>query len=239
MEKNAVILVTGARGMVGAAVARLLRARGFSNVLAPDRAELDCRDASATERYFAQHRPRYLFISAARVGGIAANMSDPVGFTRENLEIELTLFEAARRHALETVLFLGSSCIYPREAAQPIKESALMTGPLEPTNEGYALAKIVGIHLAKSYREQYGLKSISPMPCNVYGTGDHFDLARSHVLSALVRRFVDAVDTGAPVVSLWGTGVARREFIHVDDLAEALLFLLERYDSPDIINVGT
>ena len=239
IARHRVVLVTGASGMVGSAVCRLLRRQFFERILAPTRRELNLCDRAQVDAYFAKHRPDYVFMIAAKVGGIAANRADPVGFLSENVRMEINLFEACHKYQTRKNLFMGSSCIYPRESPQPMKEEYLLTGPLEPTNEGYALAKIVGLKLAKYYHQQYGMLTVCPMPCNIYGTGDHFDLQRSHVLSALVRRFVDAQDQGASSVTLWGTGVARREFIHVEDMVEALLFLMDNYDSPDIINVGT
>ena len=239
IERDGVVLVTGASGMVGSAMARLLRAEGFSRLLTPPQEVLDLCEQDAVDAYFAQHRPDYVLMIAAKVGGIGANRADPVGFLSENLRIANNLFEACHRHQTKKNLFLGSSCIYPREASQPMKEGYLLTGPLEPTNEGYALAKIVGLKLAEYYHRQYDRLTICPMPCNIYGTNNHFDLASSHVLAALVRRFVDAQDAGMPTVTLWGTGSARREFIHVDDVARAMLFLMDTYSSPDIINVGT
>ena len=239
MKENDVILVTGTTGMVGFAVCRLLQRRGFTGILSPTRPELDlCRHAQV-EEYFARHRPDYVLMVAAKVGGIAANLADPVGFLHENAHMQLNLFEACHKYQARKNLFLGSSCIYPRECPQPMKEEYLLTGPLEPTNEGYALAKIMGLKLAQYYYQQYGMLTVCPMPCNIYGTHDHFDLQRSHVLSALIRRFVDAQVAGMGLVTLWGTGVARREFIHVDDVAEAILFLMEHAESPEIINVGT
>jgi GDP-L-fucose synthase len=239
MDQNSTILVTGAAGMVGSAVVRTLRERGFRRVLAPTRRQLDLCDASQVYEFFAAHRPDHVFMIAAKVGGIAANRADPVGFLNENLRLQLNLFDACHRFGTRKNLFLGSSCVYPRDCPQPMREEHLLTGPLEPTNEGYALAKIAGLKSARYYFEQHGLLTICPMPCNIYGTGDHFDLARSHVLSALVKRFGDACDQGVPSVTLWGTGSARREFIHVTDVADALLFLMEHQPSPDIINVGT
>jgi GDP-L-fucose synthase len=225
--------------MVGGAVARLLRERGFAGVMTPPRSEMDLLSAESVDRWVGERRPEYVFMIGARVGGIAANAADRLGFLAENVKTQTNLFEACHRHGTRKNLFLGSSCIYPRDCPQPIGESSLLTGPLEPTNEGYALAKIVGIKMAEYYREQTGMRTVCPMPCNLYGTGDHFDFGRSHVLSALVRRFVDAKEEGRPFVELWGTGSARREFLHVDDAAEILLFLMERYEENRIINVGS
>jgi GDP-L-fucose synthase len=239
VNKDSKILVTGVTGMVGAALVKLLGNRSYSNVLAPTRLEMDLLSAESVDRWFAANRPEYVFMIGAKVGGIAANSADPVGFMTENVKTELNLFEACYKHGTRKNLFLGSSCIYPRECPQPIRESSLLNGPLEPTNEGYALAKIMGVKLAEYYWRQYGMKTICPMPCNIYGTGDHFDFHRSHVLSALVRRFVDAKDEGSPVLELWGTGVARREFLHVDDAAAIMLFLMENYEENAIINMGS
>lgn len=239
MQLDDRILITGVSGMVGSALVHALKHRSFTNLLTPTHRELDLCNNAQVEDYFAEHRPEYVFMIAAKVGGIAVNKADPVGFLRDNLKMQLNLFEACHRVGTRKNVFLGSSCIYPRECPQPMKEEYLLTGPLEPTNEGYALAKITGLKLAKYYYEQFGMLTISPMPCNIYGTNDHFDLERSHVLSALVRRFIDAKDERKPFVTLWGTGSARREFIHVQDVAEALLFLMETYNSSEIINVGT
>lgn len=225
--------------MVGLAVCRLLTQQSFRCILAPTRQELDLLDQVMVHKYFEKYRPAYVFMIAAEVGGIAANRADPVGFLSRNLRMELNLFEACYQVGIRKALFLGSSCIYPRECVQPMKESFLLTGPLEPTNEGYSLAKIVGLKLAEYYYKQYGMCTACPMPCNIYGTNDHFDLERSHVLSALVRRFVDARAEGRLSVTLWGTGASRREFIHVDDVASALLLLMDRQLTPDIINIGT
>jgi GDP-L-fucose synthase len=225
--------------MVGSAVLRLLKNESFERILAPTRKELDLREQAQVNDYFAKHRPVYVFMIAAKVGGIAANEADPVGFLTENTRIQMNLLEASYRNGAMKNLFLGSSCVYPRDCEQPMKEEYLLTGPLEPTNEAYSLAKISGLKLAQYYWKQFGMRTISPMPCNIYGTNDCFDLHRSHVLSALVRRFVDARDENAPKVELWGTGSARREFIHVEDVANALLFLMDHYDSSEPINVGT
>ena len=230
------VLLTGASGMVGSAISRSL---ANCNLLTPSRNELDLCNLQQVDAYFEKHRPEYVLMIGAKVGGIIANKSDPVGFLSENARMQLNLFEACHKYGTKKNLFLGSSCIYPRDCPQPMKEEYLLTGALEPTNEGYALAKIMGLKLAKYYYEQYGMLTVCPMPCNIYGTNDHFDLEKSHVLSALIRRFVDAIDENKPSVTLWGSGIAKREFIHVSDVAEAVLFLLENYNSPDIINVGT
>ena len=222
--------------MVGSVITRMLSS---SVILTPTKVELDLCDRQQVDAYFDKHRPEYVFMIGAKVGGIIANKSDPVGFLSENARMQLNLFEACHKYRTQKNLFLGSSCIYPRDCPQPMKEEYLLTGALEPTNEGYAIAKIMGLKLAKYYYEQYGMLTVCPMPCNIYGTNDHFDLERSHVLSALVRRFVDAIDEGKPSVTLWGSGIAQREFIHVDDVAQALLFLMENCNSPDIINLGT
>ena len=230
------VLLTGASGMVGSAISRSL---ANCNLLTPSRSELDLCNLQEVNNYFEKHRPEYVLMISAKVGGIIANKSDPVGFLSENARMQLNLFEACHKYGTKKNLFLGSSCIYPRDCPQPMKEEYLLTGALEPTNEGYALAKIMGLKLAKYYYEQYGMLTVCPMPCNIYGTNDHFDLEKSHVLSALIRRFVDATDENKPSVTLWGSGIAKREFIHVSDVAEAILFLMENYNSPDIINVGT
>jgi GDP-L-fucose synthase len=230
------ILLTGASGMVGSAVQKLLSDK---NLLTPQKNELDLCDRQQVDAYFDQHRPEYVFMIGAKVGGIIANKADPVGFLSENARMQLNLFEACHKYRTKKNLFLGSSCIYPRECPQPMKEEHLLSGALEPTNEGYAIAKIMGLKLAQYYYEQYGMLTVCPMPCNIYGTNDHFDFERSHVLSALVRRFVDATDENQPSVTLWGTGSAKREFIHVDDVARALLFLMEHCNNPDSINLGT
>ncbi|MFQ5538346.1 MAG: GDP-L-fucose synthase family protein [Gemmatimonadota bacterium] len=233
------IYVAGHRGLVGSALVRALRARGFTNLITAGREEVDLTDAAATRAFLLEARPRYALLAAARVGGILANSTYPADFLRDNLAIELNTITALHEAGVEKALFLGSSCIYPREAPQPIPEEALLTGPLEPTNEAYAVAKIAGIKLCQAYRSQYGAHFISAMPTNLYGPGDNFDLETSHVLPALIRRFHEAKVSGAPAVTLWGTGTPRREFLHVDDLAEACIFLLERYDEDAPINVGT
>jgi GDP-L-fucose synthase len=239
LEKASKVLITGTTGMVGSALERSLSKYSHLTLLKPTRKQLDLLNADAVDSYFNQHRPDYVFMLAAKVGGIIANKSDPVGFLTDNARIQLNLFEACHKYQTKKNLFLGSSCIYPRECPQPMKEEYLMTGLLEPTNEGYAIAKIMGLKLAKYYYEQYGMLTVCPMPCNIYGTNDHFDLDKSHVLSALVKRFLDAKDENKSCVTLWGTGEAKREFIHVDDVARALVFLMSYLDSPDIINLGT
>lgn len=238
MNKDAGILVTGARGLVGSAICRVLAGRGFARVLAPSRSALDLRDRAAVDRYFAAERPDYVFMAAAKVGGIVANDSYPADFIRDNLQIQTNVIDAAYRAGTRKLCFLGSSCIYPRLATQPLQESSLLTGPLEPTNQWYAVAKIAGIKMCQAYALQHGFNAISVMPTNLYGPGDNFDLQTSHVLPALLRKFHTAKESGSKEVTVWGTGTPRREFLYVDDLADALCFLMERYDSPEIINVG-
>ena len=239
MNKNSTILITGTQGMVGSSLLRYFKKSSYQNIIITNHQDLDLCDQQQVNHYFDEHRPEYVLMIAAKVGGIAANKADPVGFLSINTKIQLNLFEACCKYKTKKNLFLGSSCIYPRDCPQPMKEEYLLTGTLEPTNEGYALAKIMGLKLAQYYYQQYGMLIVCPMPCNIYGTNDHFDLQQAHVLSALVRRFVDAKDNNLESVTLWGTGIAKREFIHVDDVARAILFLMENYEVPDIINVGT
>jgi GDP-L-fucose synthase len=238
MKADAKVFVAGARGLVGSAIARALAARGFKRVLAPARRELELRDVGAVERFFAAERPEYVFMAAAKVGGIVANDTYPADFIRDNLQIQTNMIDAAYRHGTRKLCFLGSSCIYPRLAPQPIPETALLTGPLEPTNQWYAVAKIAGIKMCQAYARQHGFNAISVMPTNLYGPGDNFDLQTSHVLPALLRKFHAAKLQGDATVTIWGSGSPRREFLYVDDLADALCFLMERYDSDEIINVG-
>lgn len=238
MKPDDRIFVAGHRGLVGSAIARRLERGGYRAVLVRTRAELDLADAAAVRAFFAAERPRFVFLAAARVGGILANARHPVPFLKDNLAIELAVVEAAHETRVEKLLFLGSSCVYPRLAPQPIPESALLTGPLEPTNEPYAIAKIAGIKLCEAYRREHGDRFFSVMPTNLYGPNDNFDLESSHVLPALIRRFHEAKIGGAPHVELWGTGAPRREFLHVDDLADACAFLMERDEDPELINVG-
>lgn len=231
------VFVAGHRGLVGSAVARRLTADGHE-VITRGRDLLDLRDADRTAAFLRGIRPDAVVLAAARVGGIMANSTYPVQFIEDNLRIQLSVIAGAHAAGTERLLFLGSSCIYPKLAPQPIPESALLTGPLEPTNEAYALAKIAGIVQTQSYRRQYGASYISAMPTNLYGPGDSFDLETSHVLPALIRRFHEARESGAPTVTLWGSGTPRREFLHVDDLAAACVLLLERYDDDTPVNIG-
>lgn len=233
------VLVAGSGGLVGSAIWRHLTARGFDRLVGPRAAELDLRDAAATDALFQQVRPSIVIDAAARVGGILANSTYPAEFLSDNLRIQLNLMDSAARHGVEKFLFLGSSCIYPRLAPQPITEDSLLTGPLEDTNIAYAIAKIAGVIGIQAHRTEYGRSWISAMPTNLYGPGDNFHPQNSHVLPALIRRFDEAARAGASEVVLWGTGTPRREFLHVDDLAAACLVLLERYDDPTPINVGT
>lgn len=232
------IYVAGHRGLVGSAVLRRLRAAGYENLLYRTRDELDLTDPRAVEDFFAAEKPEYVFLAAAKVGGILANATYPADFLRDNLAIELNVIEAAYRHGVEKLLFLGSSCIYPKFAPQPIKEEHLLTGALEPTNQAYAIAKIAGIELCKAYNAQHGTDFISAMPTNLYGPGDNFDLETSHVLPALIRKFHEAKQNEEPTVTVWGTGTPRREFLHVDDLADACLYLMRAYSGDEPINVG-
>jgi GDP-L-fucose synthase len=238
MKPDSRVLVAGARGLVGSAICRALAARGYTRVLAPARAALELRDRGAVDRFFAAERPEYVFLAAAKVGGIVANDIYPADFIRDNLEIQTNVIDAAYRNGTRKLCFLGSSCIYPRLAPQPLAESSLLTGPLEPTNQWYAVAKIAGIKMCQAYARQYGFNAISAMPTNLYGPGDNFDLETSHVLPALLRKLHAATESGGAEVTVWGSGTPRREFLYVDDLADALLFLMQRYDSPEIINVG-
>ncbi len=238
MKPDAAIFVAGHRGMVGSAIVRRLHAAGFTRVQVRDRSELDLRDQAAVGSFFADIKPEYVFLAAARVGGIVANDSYPAEFLYENLVIQTNVIDAAYRSGTKKLLFLGSSCIYPKDAPQPMSEECLLTGPLEPTNEWYAIAKIAGLKMCQAYRKQYGFRAISAMPTNLYGPGDNFNLKSSHVLPALVRKFDEAKRGGARQVEIWGTGKPRREFLYVDDLAEACLFLMNHYDDELWINVG-
>jgi len=232
------IFVAGHRGMVGSAIVRRLHAAGYRDLVLRDRSELDLTDQAAVNAFFASVRPRFVFLAAARVGGILANDSFPAEFIHENLAIQTNVIDAAYRCGAEKLLFLGSSCIYPKHAPQPMSEESLLTGPLEPTNEWYAIAKIAGLKMCQAYRRQYGFRAISAMPTNLYGPGDNFSLKGSHVVPALIRKFHEARERGEAEVEIWGTGTPRREFLHVDDLADACLYLMQRYESEGWINVG-
>ncbi len=233
------IFVAGHRGLVGSAIVRCLQQRGYRNLLLAARAELELRDQSAVSRFFESQLPEFVFVAAAKVGGILANSTQPAEFLYDNLAVQTNVIHAAWQHGVKKLVFLGSSCIYPKMAPQPIKEEYLLTGPLEPTNEAYAIAKIAGLKLAAAYRAQYGFPAVSLMPTNLYGPGDNFDLQTSHVLPAMIRRFHQARIAQSPAVTLWGTGTPRREFLHVDDLASAACFVMENYDGGDLLNVGT
>jgi len=233
------IYVAGHRGLVGSAIVRRLDAEGCRNLVLRTHAELDLTRQDAVERFFAAEKPDYVFLAAAKVGGIVANDTRPADFIRDNLAIQGNVIESARRSGVRKLLFLGSSCIYPRLAPQPIREESLLTGPLEPTNEAYAIAKIAGYMMCRSYWRQHGFKAISLMPTNLYGPNDNFDPTGSHVLPGLIRRFHEAKTANLPEVVVWGTGTPRRELMHADDLADAAVSLMQTYDSPDIINVGT
>ncbi|MEO6053304.1 MAG: GDP-L-fucose synthase [Chthoniobacterales bacterium] len=238
MEKNEKIYIAGHRGMVGSAICRHLQADGHTNLLFRTRAELDLCNEAAVQAFFKQEQPGVVVVASAKVGGILANYEKPVEFLLENLRIQNNLISCAHEYGVRKLLFLGSSCIYPKLAPQPISEASLLTGELEETNEPYAIAKIAGIKLCQAYAREYGKNFISAMPTNLYGPNDNFDLHTSHVLPALIRKVHEAKQTGAASITLWGTGTPRREFLHVDDLADACVFLLKNYNKPDIINMG-
>lgn len=233
------IFVAGHRGLAGSAIVRELERQGFHNLILKSRQEADLSSREQVDRLFASERPDYVFLAAAKVGGILANSQQPATFLYENLAIELNVIDSAWRHGAKKLEFLGSSCIYPKLAPQPLKEEYLLTGPLESTNECYAVAKIAGIKLCQAYRAQYGFNAIALMPTNLYGPGDNFDLETSHVLPALIRKFDEARKEGRPEVAVWGTGTPRREFLHVDDLARAAVFLMQHHDDAGFVNVGT
>jgi len=239
ISRDSLIYVAGHRGMVGAAVVAALQQHGYRNLLVRPHAQLDLTQQAAVRDFFQEHRPDAVILAAARVGGIKANSTHPAVFIRDNLLIQGNVIDAAREAAVKKFVFLGSSCIYPRLAPQPIKEEYLLSGPLEPTNEWYAVAKIAGIKLCQAYRREFGFNAVCAMPTNLYGPGDNFDLENSHVVPALIRRFHEAKVRGDERVVAWGTGKPRREFLHVMDLADALVMLLERYDEESIINVGS
>jgi GDP-L-fucose synthase len=239
MRKDARVFVAGHRGLVGSAIVRRLLAEGFSGIETATREQLDLRDQAAVNYWFRANRPEYVFLVAGTVGGILANSTRPAEFIYDNMLIHATVVHAAHLFPVKRLLYLGSSCIYPRGCPQPMKEEHLLSGPLEPTNEPYAIAKIAGIKLCQAYRKQYGCDFISAMPTNLYGPNDNFDLASAHVVPALIRKFHDAKADGRLEVPIWGTGEPRREFLHVDDLADACLFLMRRYDAAEHVNVGT
>jgi len=232
------VFIAGHRGLVGSAITRHLRSLGYNSLLLRTRSELDLRDSQAVNAFFAAEKPEFVYLAAAKVGGILANSTYPADFIHDNLAMQGNIIDSAYRHQVKKLLFLGSSCIYPKLAPQPLKEDYLLTGPLEPSNEWYAIAKIAGIKTCEAYRKQYGFNAVSLMPTNLYGPGDNFDLQTSHVLPALIRRFHEAKVQHHPQVTLWGTGSPKREFLHVDDLASAAVFLMQNYNENQFINVG-
>jgi len=238
VNRKSKIYIAGHQGLVGSALLRRLEKGGYMNLLVRTREQLDLTDRQAVGEFFAEQKPEYVFLAAARVGGILANDTYPVEFLRDNLHIELNVIEAAYQHSTKKLLFLGSSCIYPKFAPQPMKEEHLLTGELEPTNEPYAIAKIAGIKLCQAYIREYAADFISVMPTNLYGPGDNFDLRTSHVLPAMIRKFHEAKEGHEPQVTVWGTGMPRREFLHVDDLADACVYLINSYSGSEIVNIG-
>ncbi len=238
MQKNSKIYVAGHRGMVGSAIVRKLEAEGYTNIIKKTSAELDLRDQKATAEFFSQEKPEYVFLGAAKVGGILANKERKAEFFFDNMMIELNVIDAAQKNGVKKLCFLGSSCIYPKFAEQPIKEEYLMTGHLEPTNDAYAVAKIAGIQMCKAYYEQYGFESVQIMPCNLFGPGDNFDPKTSHVLPALLRKVVEAKENGDKEIVMWGTGKPKREFLFVDDVADACVYLMNSDVKNDLFNVG-
>lgn len=238
MNKDVKIYVAGHTGMVGFATVKLFKEEGFNNIVTRTSKELDLKNETAVSEFFENEKPEIVVLAAAKVGGIQANINNPAVFLYDNLKIQNNVIHSAYSSGVKKLVFLGSSCIYPREAPQPMKEEYILTGKLEPTNEGYAIAKIAGIKLLESYKKQYGFDSISLMPCNLYGPNDSFDVVNSHVLSALVKKFTDAVNDKKKEIVLWGSGIARREFMHVDDCARAIFFMLRNYGGDDFVNVG-
>lgn len=239
MQKSSKIYIAGHRGLAGSAIVRKLKQEGFNNLLLRTSAELDLRNQQAVKEFFEQEKPEYVFLAAAKVGGINANNTYPADFIYDNLCIQNNVIHQAYKTGVKKLLFLGSSCIYPKNSEQPIKEEYLLSGYLEPTNDAYAIAKIAGIKMCQAYHKQYGCNFISAMPTNLYGPGDNYDLKNSHVLPALLRKFHEAKINNEPVVTVWGTGKPCREFLHVDDLASACFFLMQNYNDPAIINIGT
>jgi len=238
LKRESSIFVAGHKGLAGSAIVRKLVSDGFSNLLTRDRVQVDLRMQAQVDDFFEESRPEYVFLAAAKVGGIHANSTYPADFIRENLQIQTNTIDAAYRFGAKKLLFLGSSCIYPKLCPQPIKEEYLLTGSLEPTNDAYAIAKIAGIRMCSAYRQQFGFNAISLMPTNLYGQGDNFDRVNSHVLPALIRRFHEAKQESTEVVTVWGSGNPKREFLHVDDLADAAVYLMQNYDEEGIVNVG-
>lgn len=238
MNKTSKIYVAGHRGLVGSAIVRRLKNEGYENLVVRTSKELDLRDKDQVDQFFESEKPEYIFLAAAKVGGIVANNEYPADFIRDNLLIQTNIIDAAYRNGVEKLLFLGSTCIYPKFAQQPLKEEYLLTGELEPTNEPYAIAKIAGIKMCESYNRQYGTKYISVMPTNLYGPNDNFDLHTSHVLPALIRKFHEAKEANIPNVEVWGTGSPKREFLYSDDLADACVYLMNNYEGNEIVNVG-
>lgn len=238
-NKNASVYIAGHTGLVGSAIVRLLKSKGFTNLICTASSQLDLRDNAAVTHFFEKEKPEYIFMAAAKVGGIMANNAYPADFIYDNLAIQNNIIHQSYVHGVKKLLFLGSSCIYPKNAAQPIKEEYLLTGFLEPTNDAYAIAKIAGIKMCQSYHKQHGCNFISVMPTNLFGKGDHYHLQNSHVLPALIRKFHEAKVKGNTTVTIWGTGTPRREFLHADDAAAACFFLMEHYDEPGIVNVGS
>jgi GDP-L-fucose synthase len=239
LEKSAKIYIAGHRGLVGSAILRKLQSDGYERILVRRKSELDLRNRAEVERLFQAEKPEHVFLAAAKVGGILANGTYPADFIRENLLIETNVIHASHLAGVKKLLFLGSSCIYPKFAPQPMKEEYFLSGKLEPTNEAYAIAKIAGIAMCQAYNRQYGTNFISVMPTNLYGPNDNFDLKHSHVLPALIRKFVEAKENGEQAVTVWGSGMPRREFLHVDDLANACVFIMRKYNDSEIVNIGT
>lgn len=239
MNIDSRIFIAGHNGMVGSAISRLLNYLGYNSIIVKDRSDLNLMNQNQVDDFFLNYKPEYIFLCAAKVGGIQANISHPATFLLDNLVIQNNLFQASLKYGVKKLLFLGSSCVYPKDCKQPMKEDYLLSGKLEPTNEGYAIAKIAGLKLVEGLRREYGFNAISIMPCNLYGPNDSFDLSHSHVLSALVKRFVDAKFGNIGELTLWGTGEARREFMHVDDLAAASLFMMQNYNDDEFINIGS
>lgn len=238
IEKNSRVFIAGHNGMVGSAIKRLFERENFTNIITASRQEVDLRRQQDVEGFFNQKKPEYVILAAAKVGGIQANISYPAEFIYDNLMIQSNVIQCSYIHSVKKLVFLGSSCIYPKECQQPMREEYLLTGLLEPTNEGYAIAKIAGLKMTSFYKRQYGFNTINLMPCNLYGPNDSFDLQHSHVLSALVKKFVDSVVDNAHSITLWGTGIARREFMHVDDVAKAIEFMLNIHFNYEFINIG-